>query len=114
MEHFYNLNKEPFYFMSHGLKDIEMRLFDGKRKLINIGDIIYFENNETHEVIKTVVIGLHRFPSFKELYETFPKTRLGYFENEEASYHDMNRYYTEERIKECGVIGIEIKLIDNK
>ena len=114
MEHFYNLNKEPFYFISHGLKDIEMRLYDEKRKLIKIGDIIYFENNETHEVIKTLVVRLHRFKTFKELYETFPKTRLGYFENEEASYHDMEKYYRPESIEKYGVIGIEIRLIENK
>ena len=34
-------------------KDIEVRLNDEKRQLINIGDIIEFKHIDTNEIIKT-------------------------------------------------------------
>ena len=111
MKHFYDLNHDPFISISSGHKDIEMRLYDEKRKLIHPGDIIVFEDNVEHNVIEVEVIALHVFPSFKELYEAFDKTRLGYEPNQEAHPDDMLKYYSRERMNKYQVVGIEIRLI---
>ena len=49
-------------------KDIEIRLNDEKRRLINIGDIIEFTHIDTKETIKTKVINLHKYKTFEELF----------------------------------------------
>ena len=38
------LKNEPFVSIKNGLKTIEMRLFDEKRKQIKVGDTIEFTN----------------------------------------------------------------------
>ena len=106
-----NLNPSPFEFIKSGQKTIEMRLYDEKRRLININDIIEFTNNKTKEKITCRVIGLHVYDSFKRLYELFDKTLLGYLPNEDAHYLDMEVYYKDEDIKKYGVVGIEIEVI---
>jgi len=42
MEHQMKLNESPFEKIRSGEKIIEIRLYDDKRKNINIGDIIIF------------------------------------------------------------------------
>jgi len=111
MIHKMKLQNLPFTCIKDGSKDIEMRLYDKKRKQINIGDIIEFTNVLDDEKISAKVVNLHNFNSFKELYDSFNKTRIGYKNNEEALPEDMEQYYSKEDIKKNGVVGIEIKLI---
>lgn len=111
MLHLMNLHDSPFAMINSGYKTIEMRLYDEKRQMISVGDIIEFTNNKTQEKIYCLVINLHIYPSFKELYEKFDPRLLGYLDGEAVSYHDMEMYYPEEKINKYGVIGIEIKKI---
>ena len=111
MTHFMKLKNEPFMSIKNGLKTIEMRLFDEKRKQIKVGDTIEFTNIVSLEKLKVKVINLHKFKNFEELYSHFNKTQLGYKQTENASPNDMNQYYTNEDIEKYGVLGIEIKTI---
>ena len=111
MKHEMKLHDQPFNSIKNGTKTIEMRLYDKKRRLIKIGDIIEFANRYTEEKICVEVIKLHIFNNFEELYKKFDKVLLGYKENEEASPNDMNIYYSKEEQEKYGVVGIEIKLI---
>lgn len=110
MIHHMKLRNKPFMMIKNGEKKIEMRLYDEKRMLINVGDVIEFKNIDSDEIIKTLVVNLYRFNSFKELYDYFDKGLLGYENNDEASYVDMEEYYSREEQKKYGVLGIEIKL----
>lgn len=111
MTHFMKLKNEPFMSIKNGLKTIEMRLFDEKRKQIKVGDTIEFTNIVSLEKLKVKVIALHKFKNFEELYSHFSKTQLGYKQTEIASPNDMNQYYTNDDIEKYGVLGIEIKTI---
>ena len=106
------LNNGPYNSIYYGKKDIEMRLYDEKRQLINANDIITFTNNETMESFDTKVVSLHKYKSFDELYDKFDKLRLGYNEDEIAKPEDMEQYYSKEEIDKYGVVGIEIEKID--
>ena len=44
MIHNMNLNNEPFELIKSGSKTIELRLNDEKRRLLNVGDEILFNN----------------------------------------------------------------------
>ena len=90
-------------------KDIEIRLNDEKRRQINIGDIIEFEHMDNKEIIKTKVINLYRFKTFKELFANFDHKRFGLKETDDESI--MNNFYNEDEINKYGAIGIEIELI---
>lgn len=110
MIHKMRLNNEPFINIKNGTKTIELRLLDEKRRLINIGDIIIFENRKDNETIEVQVINLYKFKTFKELYSNFNKIALGYKANEETIPEDMEKYYSKEEQEQFGVVGIEVKL----
>ena len=110
MRHYLNLHQEPFIAIKSGKKDIEMRLYDERRKVISVGDEIEFNNNQTNEKIIVDVVALHIFNNFEELYNAFPKERLGYLSNEVANPEDMGKYYPQELRDKYQVIGIEIKM----
>ena len=109
--HLMNLQPAPFNSIKSGKKDIEMRLYDDKRRLISANDQIIFTNQSTNERITCKVISLTVFSSFEELYSAFNKIRLGYEEDEIANPEDMKQYYPLTEMQENGVCAIEIQLI---
>ena len=61
-----HLDNEWSLKIKNGIKTIELRLYDEKRRKLNIGDIILFENRKDNEQIKCRVVKLHLFKNFKE------------------------------------------------
>lgn len=112
--HEMRLHNEPFVLIKNGTKTIELRLNDEKRRQIKVGDTITFTNRSNNEQISTVVINLHKYDSFEELYKHFDKVSLGYKEDEIADPKDMELYYSKEEQDKYGVVGIEIKLLYEK
>ena len=90
-------------------KDIEVRLNDEKRQLINVGDIIEFEHIDTKEIIKVEVIKLYKFNTFEELFNSFDHKRLGLKDSDKASM--MDEFYSREEQRKFKALAIEIKLI---
>ncbi len=91
-----------------------MRLFDNKRRCIEVGDTINFINTaDNTEIIIARVLALHKFDSFDTLYRSLPLLKCGYTEEDigTASPSGMNKYYTIEEQNQYGVVGIEICLI---
>jgi len=111
MKHFMNLWNDSFLSIKSGVKDIEMRLDDEKRRAIEKGDLIEFTNVSTKETLLAKVVDLFHFASFNELYSKFDKTRLGYRKNEEPNPKDMEKYYSPDSIAEFGALGIQILVI---
>ena len=110
MEHEMRLNPAPFRMIKRGEKTIELRLYDEKRRKIAVGDTIVFTETETGERLAVTVTALHVFPSFYELYRALPLSDCGYTEAEleTASPDDMLAYYSLERQRQYGVVGIGI------
>ena len=107
------LNPAPFEMIKSGQKTIELRLYDEKRQLVNIGDEIVFTNTFTGETLQTKVLKLHRFDSFADLYTSLPLLKCGYTSENvgRATPGDMEQYYSVDEQNKCGVIGIEIKVL---
>lgn len=107
------LNADPFRKIEAGQKTYELRLFDGKRKQICIGDEIIFTNTDSGELCRVSVQNLLTFDSFEELYAALPLTMCGYDGDElqYASPNDMEKYYSKEEQSRFGVVAIEIKLL---
>ena len=110
MTHYMKLWQDAFYKIAEGSKTIELRLNDEKRQKISVGDTINFNCTKNKDVITAKVKALYKFVDFKELYKCLPLDKCGYKKEELASafYTDMNAYYTEEQIKNYGVLGIEL------
>lgn len=113
MKHIMNLHDMPYHAIKSGIKTIELRLYDEKRRLISVGDEIEFINSANSTLsLHCRVIALHKFASFEELYQVLPLLKCGYTEQDisTAAPSDMDMYYSKEKQARYGVIGIEIEL----
>ena len=101
------------YKIKNGLKVVEMRLYDEKRREIQVGDDILFLLVGSDETVRCTVVDLYRFKDFEELYSILSYRAIGYWGEEiaAASPRDMEQYYATEDIEKYGVVGIRIKLI---
>ena len=115
MIHKMNLAAEPFDQIVSGSKTIELRLYDEKRKKINVGDLIEFSNLSDHRQIIAEVTALHIFDSFSDLYKKLPLLKCGYTEQTimNAKSEDMLQYYPKEKQIQYKALGIEIKLVNS-
>ena len=104
MLHKMKLQEDPFERIKNGTKTVEFRLYDEKRRTIQIGDEIEFSKlPELQEKLLVKVIDLYKEESFEKLGEDKEKII------EKAK--SMNRFYTPEQEKEYGVVGIKIEII---
>jgi len=109
------LNEQPFTKMKEKMKTIELRLFDNKRRQLDIGDYIIFTNtgDETAQ-IAVKIKGLYRAASFAELLEEISIEKCGNqpgVTNEEVEER-MRKYYSKEDETKYGVLGIKVELSD--
>ena len=111
--HIMTLNNDCFTLIKNGTKTIEMRLYDEKRKTVLKGDCITFINNgNCKNHLKVKVLEIYKYKNFNDLYEQFNKIKLGYSYDDYAAADDMEQYYSKEDIKRYGVVGIEIKVVN--
>ena len=108
--HEMKLNPSPFEMIKSGIKTIELRMYDDRRKGIKVGDEIVFTHTESGEKLCATVIELHLFDSFAELYRCLPLLKCGYTAEDVDKAHpsDMEQYYSPEQQKLHGVVGIEL------
>ena len=113
MTHSMQLQLSPFEMIRDGTKTIELRLFDEKRKKIQIGDTIVFTNTQSREILEVKVLELLLFDTFETLYNQLPLLDCGYTEDDAgtASPDDMNVYYPKEMQQKYGVVGIRVALL---
>lgn len=110
MLHKMNLWDDSFQKVKDKTKTVEMRLCDEKRSLISVGDTIEFTNTKNGEILECIVTNIYKYRSFDELYKHHDKISIGYSENEIANPTDMLAYYSNEKIEQYGVLGIEVKV----
>ena len=109
--HRMHLEPKAYARMEDEKKTIELRLYDEKRRRIQVGDVIRFESTDDEtDVLFAWVTGMRFFASFDELYAALPLTACGYAPEaaKTASPRDMDRYYSPEAQRQWGVVGIEL------
>ena len=101
---------EPYYSqVKNKLKTVEARIYDEKRKLLKIGDIIVFTNNNSKNPFKRKIKNIKKFKNFRKAIENaklkniLPGIRT-YNEGVELYYSFSEKYKKEEKTK--GVINI--------
>ena len=106
-----SLQPKYFDFIKDGTKRIELRLYDEKRRSIQLGDIIEFAKSDD-EKFKAEVIGLLRYNSFADLFKDFDISILADSSmTKQELLEALGEFYTEEKQAEFGVIGIRIELV---
>lgn len=113
MEHILKLQPKYFDYINNGTKRIELRLYDEKRQKIAIGDTIIFQKEpELETTMKVKVIGLLRYNTFEELFEDFDIEMMA---DKSMTKQDLlsvlEEFYTPEKQKQYGVVGIRIEKI---
>ena len=107
------LQPEYYNFILNGTKRIEIRLFDEKRQQIKIGDTIKFlKEPELKESFNAKVIALLRYNSFDDMFKDFDISILSDKSmTKEELLGILEQFYTKEKQKRYGVLGIMIELI---
>ena len=113
MEHKMKLQPEYYNFILNGTKRIEIRLFDEKRQQIKIGDTIkILKEPELNESFNAKVIGLLRYNTFEDMFKDFDISVLSDSSmTKEELIAVLEQFYTKEKQKQYGVLGIRIELI---
>ena len=110
--HRMKLRPVPFDAIATGRKDIELRLLDEKRQMIQPGDRIEFTCTDAPQrKLLTKVVALHCFDSFATLYRSLSMSRCGYPTDRGADPADMEAYYSPAQQACYSVVGIELQLI---
>ena len=106
MQHIMHLDESPFSLIKNGIKTIELRVYDDKRRTFKKNDTIKIINRKSNETILVLIEELYVYDSFEELYKHLDE-KLIVFKLEE-----LDKFYPKEEQKEFGVVGIQLKLID--
>ena len=116
MEHILKLKPEYFCYIDNGTKRIELRLYDEKRQKINIGDTIIFQKEPELEItMKVKVIGILRYNTFEELFKDFDIEMMADKSmTKQELLNVLEKFYTPEKQKQYGVVGIRIEKINRK
>lgn len=107
-----HLTPEHFDLVANGSKALECRLYDEKRRTIELGDTIVFARaDDPEQTVETEVIGLLLYRSFDELLSGFDPSVYG--GKDQASFLEgLRSFYPEEQERECGVVGIRVRTVE--
>lgn len=108
-----SLNESPFSKIRNGEKTVELRLYDYKRRKLNVGDKIIFTNlSNSEEQVAVIIKALYIYGSFRELFEDISPERCGNSADNsvEELVARMRNYYSETDEEIFGVLGIKIEL----
>lgn len=109
--HKLQLTTSPFNAITSGAKTIESRLYDDKRQLIQIGDIIVFTNHEmSSRTVSVRVTNLLRYDTFHSLFSSNDPAKFGGTSTEQLE-KQINQFYSINQQNQNGVIGIEFVLL---
>ena len=113
MLHKMKLKESPFERIKNGTKKIEFRLYDEKRQQIKIGDTIKFlKEPNLNESFNAKIIGLLRYNTFEDMFRDFDISVLSDKSmTKEELISTLEQFYTKEKQKQYGVLGIRIELI---
>lgn len=108
-----SLYDQPFQAIKSGEKTVEVRLNDEKRSQLRVGDLIEFTNLTTGETLKVKVLGLEKFPTFKDLFAKYSGSMIGAPEDESIEELDQENQgiYSREREQKYGALAIKIEKI---
>lgn len=115
MKHEMKLNNDEYYNIKNGLKDIEVRVNDKKRKQIKRNDIIEFSNViNISEKVFVKVVDITNFKTFNDLYGYYPLERFGPDNKSKKELISTIYKIYSRKEEQLGVLAIEIELYNKE
>lgn len=109
MQHQMKLTSVPFEKIRNGSKVIESRLYDDKRRMINLGDeILFSQSDDDTQIVNTEVIGILRYPSFRQLFTDHDSKLFGGTSAGEL-LKEIKQFYSDEDEARYGVVGVRLQ-----
>ena len=107
----FHLHSDIFDIVKNGLKNVEVRLNDEKRRSLKIGDEISFlKRPNEDEVIVARITNLKYFKSFEELIDNYPMENLFLpTYTKDMFLKELERFYSKEDQDKYGVVAIEFE-----
>lgn len=115
MVHEMKLDREPYEKMKSGSKTVELRIFDDKRRCLEIDDIVIFtERKGNDRKIATRITALYRYRTFEKLFSEIAPAKCGFAKHDsiEDAVKHMRGYYPLEKELETGILGIRVELMN--
>lgn len=110
--HHMKLQPVSFESVRTGSKTIEIRLNDEKRQALKVGDIIEFTSlTDSNHKIETKILGLDLYPTFKDLFVSYPPEQYGGESEDEWTL--MYKYYSPEDERQYGVVAIRLTVLNS-
>ena len=113
MEMIVHLHPEVFDIVKNGIKDVEIRVNDLKRRQLQVGDtLIFLKRPDEKEEIKATVKNLVYFSNFNEVVDYYEMKRI-YLDNisKDEYLSIMKKFYSDDEVLKFGVVGIEFMLL---
>lgn len=112
MEMNVHLHPDVFEIVKKGVKDVEVRVNDEKRRKLKVGDtLIFLKRPLEDQKIRAKVTKLEYYENFNELVNHYDMKRI-YLEDytKEMYLKEMERFYTKEEQKKYGVVAIVFEI----
>lgn len=113
MEMKVHLHPEIFDIVLNGVKDVEVRVNDEKRRQLKVGDtLLFLKRPDDLESVRAIVKRLVCFSYFEEVMDAYEMKRI-YLENttREEYIQLMKRFYSDDEVQKNGVVAIEFELL---
>ena len=112
MKHILKLQPRYYESMKNGVKQIELRLFDEKRKNIKIGDEIEFKKEpDLNESFIARVKPILLYENFESLIDDYPIEILSDLNtNKKELVEELNKFYSKQKQEQYNVVGIRVEL----
>ena len=106
MEMKVHLHKEVFDIVKDGIKDVEVRLNDEKRRQLKVGDkLIFISRGNYTDQITAIVKKLVYFKDFVEVTKAYEMKRIYLEDTSLDEYLElMSQFYSKEEQEEYGVV----------
>ncbi len=106
-----SLRPEYYEMVRSGEKDIELRLYDEKRRRMRNGDMLLIYNAQNrNDYIRAKIVRLHIARSFADLATKISMPRTG-FASLNALMSAISKFYDAEMESKYGIVGIELEVI---
>ena len=107
-----HLDPDIFYLVKDGVKNVEIRLLDEKRKKLKVGDkIIFYKRPDEVETVSGTVTKLVNYTSFSDVVNDIDMEKIYIKDTSKEDYIKlMRRFYSEDEEKSLGVLAIYFKV----
>lgn len=114
MEMKVHLHPEVFDIVNLGIKNVEVRVNDEKRRNLKIGDkLLFLKRPDDIYTLSAVIKNLVYFKDFSEVVDNYSMERLYLSNTTRDEYISlMKEFYSDDEVIKNGVVAIEFELID--